>query len=84
MWAFLFRQEMLEKLADKFERKVKCLISTLCHDNFIMIVCSKLQMLITLQCRLEYEKTVNVFAALVAAPLKYFLVYKGRTQGLNH
>jgi len=61
---------MLEKLADKFERKVKCLMSTLCHDDFIMIVCSKLQMLITLvlQCRLEYEKTVKVFAALVAAP----------------
>ena len=40
----LFRQEMLEKLADKFERKVKCLISTLCHGDSSMIVCSKLQM----------------------------------------
>ena len=35
---------MLEKLADKFERKVKCLISTLCHGDSSMIVCSKLQM----------------------------------------
>ena len=34
---------MLEKLADKFERKVKCLISTLCHGDSSMIVFSKLQ-----------------------------------------